>query len=745
MLSRLRFRFAIAIIGALFFLNQPASRFAQQPAPRQRQETKQPDSQPPDQEPSVRISTQLVQIDATVTDKKGEHVEDLNEDEFELTVDGKKQNITYFRLVKLPEPKRPAANTANAPKPVAPPPSAPMKTIEPERVARTIAFVVDDLGLSFESTSFARRAIKKFLDEQMQEGDLVAIIRTGRGLGALQQFTSDKRVLYAAVEKLTWNPYSRDMIPRFGSADDNSRSQEAREAEDRFEDFRETVFSVGTLGALNFVVRGLRELPGRKSAILISDGLRLFGRNRDNNLVLERVRRLTDLANRSSVVIYSLDAKGLQTLMPTAADNPGGMNGPQFADRLSRMSQQNFDSQEGLVYLARETGGFAVLNNNDINLGVQRVLKDQQSYYLIGFDPEDEKFDKKYHSIKLKTRRPGLQTRTRAGFIGYPDRPTQPAPQTREAQILSALFSPFGARDVATQMTSFFFNSPNPSRKQKDDPENISFVRSFFHIDASNLTFKDAGAGEKLLRLEIATFTFNENGVVVEQHGRVFEIRLNEARYAVALRRGFNYTDDFIIKKPGAYQFRAVIRDAETGRMGSAGQFIQVPDLSKNRLELSGLVLTSPGPGADKQSPKPPAGPPTGAATGEQTGEQTGTQTGTEDRGDIQPSPGVRRFSHNSVIDYGAFVYNSTSDPKTGKPQLNLQVEIYRDGKVLHKMEPRAVDPGSSADPKRLECGGRLKLTSFPPGDYMMRLVVTDQLTKQKYARAEQWMDFSVR
>src|SRR5262249_777811 len=235
----------------------------------------------------------------------------------------------------------------------------------------------------------------------------------------------------------------------------------------------------------------------------------------------------------------------VKTVGRKGADNIGGMRGPQIAQRMSQMSQQNFDSQEGLTYLARETGGFAVLNNNDLNLGVQRALKDQQSYYLIGFDPEDDKFDRKYHSIKLKTRRPGLQTRTRAGFIGFPDRPKEPAPQTREAQILSALFSPFGARDVATQMTSFFFNSRNPERKQKNDPENISFVRSFFHIDASNLTFKDADNGEKLLKLEIATFTFNENGVVVEQHGRAFEIRLSEPRYAIALRRGFNYTDDF--------------------------------------------------------------------------------------------------------------------------------------------------------------------------------------------------------
>jgi len=207
------------------------------------------------------------------------------------------------------------------------------------------------------------------------------------------------------------------------------------------------------------------------------------------------------------------------------------------------------------------------------------------------------------------------------------------------------------------------------------------------------------------------------------------------------LRRGFNYTDDFMIKKPGAYQFRAVIRDAETGRMGSAGQFIQVPDLSKNRLELSGLVLTSIGTESDKQSTKAPTGPPTNSATGS----PTDPPTGAEERDDIQPTPNVRRFSRDSVIDYGAFVYNATPDPKTGKPQLTTQFEIYREGKVLHQLEPRSIDPAEVADPKRLQCGGSLKLTSFPPGDYVMHLIVTDQLAKQKYERAEQWMDFSVR
>src|SRR5262245_8245309 len=340
-------------------LISPSLTPAQQPNQAQKSEP-QPGRAQKEPENVVRISTQLVQIDAVVTDKGGGHIEDLSENEFELTVDGKRQTLTYFTLVKQPEPK--AIESAKPTNTTAPSPSLPTKTIARENINRTIAFVVDDLGLSFESIYSARQAIKKFLDEQMQEGDLVGIIRTGRGAGSLQQFTNDKRVLYAALEKMTWNPFSRDMLPNFSTPDEN-QSEEAQAAEERFEDFRETVFSSGTLGGLNFVVRSLRQLPGRKIAILLSDGFRLFSRRDRDTRILEQVRRLTDLANRSSVVVYSIDAKGLQTLMPTAADNMRAMTGPQYAERLSRVSQSNLEAQEGLSFMARETGGFDVLKN----------------------------------------------------------------------------------------------------------------------------------------------------------------------------------------------------------------------------------------------------------------------------------------------------------------------------------------------------------------------------------------------
>ncbi|NOT62747.1 MAG: VWA domain-containing protein, partial [Acidobacteria bacterium] len=504
--------------GASFHLRPTAA----QPAPPPQQTPTQPKATPaPDEQESVvRISTQLVQIDAVVTDKKGEHVTDLNENEIELFVDGKKQPLTFFKLVKVPVRERsPEPNKRDQTATIAvAPPNLSSNTIAPEKVARTIAFVIDDLSLSFESTHYTREALKKFVNQQMEEGDLVGIIRTGRGLGALQQFTSDKRILLTAIDKLTWNPFARNMMPQFGTGGANGvvaqpeeteeQRRQRQETQDRFDDARDTIFLTGTLGAVNFVVRGLRELPGRKMCVLVSDGLTLFSRDGTNNQqVIDNVRRLVDQANRSSVVIYSLDARGLQTLSATAADDFNGMSQEQIQDQRSQVNQQFNDSQDGLTYLARETGGFAMLNNNDLNLGVRKILKDNESYYLLGFDPDDVSFDRKYHNLRLRVTRPGVTARSRKGFFGIPDTAPRPQPKTRDEQILNALYSPFGARDLTMRMTSFFFNIDSPPKtdanvKAKKDKENkmpegtLTFVRSLLHLEADKFTVTTTPEGK---------------------------------------------------------------------------------------------------------------------------------------------------------------------------------------------------------------------------------------------------------
>ena len=735
-------RSIIFVLAVGLFAGAPASRFAQQ--------TQSPPTTQSSQD-VVRINTQLVQVDAVVTDKKGKHVEDLTEADFELLVDGKRQSLTHFSRINLPALKREPAEKKKADVKLAPE-SMPTRQIAPEEVRRTIAFIVDDLGLTFQSTSLVRETLKTFVNEQMQEGDLVAIIRTGNGLGMLEQFTSDKRLLYTAIEKLMWNPLSRDMMPSFddtsGSfeADESAAEQQAEQqaVSDSFEEFRDTSFTTGTLGAISFVVRNLRFLPGRKSVILLSDGFRINPPNssagsmnsNDNSaeLILQSLRNLIEQANRSSVVIYSIDAKGLQPYMPGA--NVGGRPSASAHTDALQSAQETL---EGPGFLAQQTGGFAVFNTNDLNIGIEEALYDQQSYYLLGFDPEDEKFDRRHHSIKLKVNRPGLKVRTRSGFFGVDEsereKERREQPKTRGQQILSALLSPLGKHELSLRMTPYFFNSG------KEGP----LVRALFHIDCSKLTFKDGPDGQKQLNLDLAAFIFDEEGAPIDLAARRLNLNFDEKQYQQAMANGLAYRADFPLRKPGAYQFRAVLRDGETGRAGSASQFIQAPDLGKNRLALSGLVLTTPKtvPAAgDNVSSHAAVAAVAANATPERAEKESDRSS---QPGDLQATPYLRRFPRTGWIQYGAAIYNATADKKTSQPRITVRAEIYRDGKPAYQFPARTLELSPGSNPKRFDYVGRLRLNDFPPGDYQLRLIVTDGLAKKKFARAEQWMDFSVR
>ncbi len=666
----------------------------------------QQQQQQQDRQDTVRIGTQLVQVDVVVTDKKGRHVTDLAQDEFELMLDGKAQPLTHFQHVTLPGamaremPKKKKAAMAEAPE------SMPTRQIDPAEVRRTIAFIVDDLGLGFTSTERVRETLRRFVAEQMQEGDLVAIVRTGNGLGLLEQYTSDKRILYAAIEKLTWNPLSRDMNPTFadGTTEMTEDQSERQALLDSFEEFRTTNFTRGTLGSVSFVIEGLRSLPGRKSVILLSDGFRVYsqqGQNADPaqvELILQAMRNLTEMAGRAGVVVYAMDAKGLQPYMP----------GPETGGRPTAQSYSDAQDAaqaalEGPVFLAKETGGFVVTNSNDLNVGVQEALYDQQSYYLVGFDPDDETFDRKYHKISVRVKRPGVTIRTRAGFFGEAESERTKDPDrkmTRGEQHLAALMSPIVKRDLSLKMTPYFFNSA------KEGP----LVRTLFHIDPAKLTFKDAPDGKKTLSLELAAFAFDENGAAADLSANRIQLSFTEEQVQKLRTQGLAYRRDFPLKKPGAYQFRAVLRDAESGATGSASQFIQVPDLSRKRLAISGLVLTVP-----KGEPE-----------------------------NVAASPYVRQFARTGEIQYGAGIYNAATDKKTSQPDLTAQAEVYRDGKRLYQFPVKPVQPAPGANPKHFDYAGKLRLQDFPPGEYVLHLVVIDKLAKKRDGRADQWMDFRV-
>jgi VWFA-related protein len=687
-----------------------------------------------DDEDVVKISTTLIQLDVTVTDKSGKIVTDLKPEDFEIYENNEKQEITNFSFISA----TPAVKSATVAAPGnknAPP--LPPTEIKPERVRRTIALVVDDLTLSFESTAYVRRALKKFVDEQMQDGDLVAIIRTGAGAGALQQFTGDKRQLYAAIERVRWNFLGKGNVGAFAPVqskpDESSPAMEPSDEqatggnpETEYNNFRESVFARGTLGALNYIVRGMQELPGRKSVMLFSDGFRLFTRSADDFIepaaILESLRRLTDLANRASVVIYTMDARGLQPLGLTAEDDLGDATPERFEQALSDRRNEFIDTQEGLIYLARQTGGFPIINSNDLSGGIEKVLNDQ-SYYLIGYQPDAETFDPKtrrFNKLVVKLKRPGLKVRYRSGFFGVSDETaaTLVTKQTPAQQIANALMSPFAAGGISLRLNALFGN----------EAKSGSFVRSFLHVNAKDLKFTDEADGSHKATFDVLAVSFGDNGVPVEQLGKIYTVTAKGKGYEQMLRDGFVYSFVFPIRSPGAYQMRVALRDQNTQKIGSANQFIEVPNLKKERLTLSGIILEN--------------------LTPEQW-----QKLSQETNPNLTPEPlytnpqldtSLRRFKRGTVLRYAYEIYNARRDAAQ-KPQMLTQIRVFREGKLLFEGKQNALDLAGQTNLEKIAAGGAMSLgNTMAAGDYVLQIVVTDNLAKGKHRTTTQFVQFEI-
>ena len=252
------------LLSALLLFSVLLSVSGQQTAPLS------PQTKPRDEDADVvRITTNLVQVDVVVT-KDGRQVTDLQPEDFELFEDGRPQKITSFAYVSnIPASSSAIASSArDKDAPIVP------AAVRPHDVRRTVAFVVDDLGMSFESIGQARRQLRKFVDEQLQPNDLVAIIRTGGEVGALQQFTTDKRLLYSAIDRIRWNLCSRTQFNVFPPVSSSLTLRSRADSQGPCgEELGRNIKK--SLDSLKFIVGGMKSLPGRKAMVILSDSIPL--------------------------------------------------------------------------------------------------------------------------------------------------------------------------------------------------------------------------------------------------------------------------------------------------------------------------------------------------------------------------------------------------------------------------------------------------------------------------------------
>jgi len=661
-------------------------------------------------EPTLRITVNLVQVDAVVTDGHGKRVTGLTKDDFVILQDGKPHKVTHCSYFAVP-PAAPVPTGAAAPAnvPVA------LPTLKPAQTRRVVALVVDDLGMAFASVHHTRQALNHWVDEQMQPDDLVAVIRTGANGGAFQQFTNDKRLLHAAIDRVRWNGLGRaesDEVKELDPGIENlppGLRDKIKKAILMGEDKRHELSSVGTVGALTWVIQGLHQLPGRKSVILLSDGFKLWIPERTGPVEFERVvertsaqlRRLIDLANRCGVVIHTIDARGLMTGRTGAKT---GFKPPNVID-LNEITH-NWD---GLRDLAAETGGLFTKNDNDIPGAVDKSVEDQNGYYLLAYNPGPDTFklDKgksKFHRVTVKVTRPGLAVRSRSGFFGVPDEPLPDPSQlqarnpmvNRERLLYGAIGSPFQAEGIRLHLAALFGNTADSG----------NHVHVMVHIDGRDLTFVEDGAGFRKAAIDIVLATFDADseakGAVTKDH----VIRVPEAELERVRKDGYLYRATLPVKKTGAYQFRVGVRDVNSGKFGSASQYLFAPDVKDGHLALSGVSLDSQ---------------PSGA------------------------KPALRIFRHDEPIHCGVMVYNAGGMKGAQRPEIEMEVRVLRDGRLVWQGRPYALNATAQADPQRVPFTQKLSFgPRTPPGFYVIQVYATDKSAQAKGATVTQWTDFEL-
>ena len=664
--------------------------------------------------PRFRVGVDAVRIDAVAVDRNGQVVPDLTADDFEIRQDGKLQKVTFAEFVSVLTGAAPsslatgstdAASSWLVDGPV---------QVRRERVQRTFAVVIDDLGLSGESFITARKALHAFVDREISPNDLVALVRTGGSLHGLQPYTTDRRVLHAAIDALQWNGLSRSGVEAFEPFNqwetfDNGRGGAVNPPNDftTIEGLRKQLSAAGTLGALNLITRAARDLPGRKALVLVSDGF-VLPDPKDNPRVREALDRAIDQAARTGVVIYSLDARGLQSGGLKADDNI--KRGGEAQVRADQGERKRFliDSQDALAYLSEQTGGFAVLNTNDLARGLGRIVDDVRDYYVIGYVPDDQTFKRvgnraRLHNVAVKVRRPGVSVKTRKAFIGISDADQLPASLTPADQLIHAAVSPFVSSDIALRATTLPGYAPDAG----------TFIRALLHIDAGALTFAETPAGRKIAAADVLGMAFDQNGTEIAHLSTGFEVALTSAAVDEALRQGLAYSLRIPIRRAGAYQVRFAIRDRASGAVGSTGQFVQVADIVAGEFALSGIVL------------HPQDGPALDSAAGQAS---------------VSPAQALRVYPPGTRLAYAYEIYNASGVVRS-------VATVWRGVENVLTAPPASLTPPAGNDGRFAAAGGIKLGEQLPAGNYTLQISATtaDPKISRKARVAVQRIEFEVR
>jgi VWFA-related protein len=668
------------------------------------------------QQETFKVKTELVEVRAVVTDRKGRPIENLGKDDFELLVNRKPRTFDHFSFARIEDaPALPAA--AGAATGVAESKSVRARLTEPP--VRTVLLYVDNLHLSFSSLVQTKQALRKFVDERLTEQDRVSLVTSGWSLGIAEQFTRDRALLRSAIDRISpgpterpsfFTPYLAACIERRESAalslgiallrledgieldPDSMRLMAQSRARQILSEA--SYKRRATLLTLKELVAMITDLPGQRMVVLFSDGFTM--NDRFGDMQTDEVDAVTTRAARAGVSIYSIDAKGLQPPAIADASMSGGAAGPLLE---SYMRASETDQQDGMHALAADTGGEMYRNTNDLGGALGQIFDANKSYYVLAYYLENDGKAPRFSRISVRVKgHPEYVVRTPKGFYSEPSVAQLAETDTTRAQhVMRALRAPLPRSELMVSASAEYVET--------DDREDQ--ITLIVLIDGDDLQYREQDQ-RHMMELEVVTTVFDASGKQVLGFANAAHGNLTSDRLALARSNGYKYTKRLSLK-PGVYQARVAVIDTGTERFGTAFAWIEVPDLAHSRFALSSLILYDM-PGANSAI---------SGGTGEAGGQSRMYQN-------------MRLFPAGTEC---AYFFRIQKGSKSAKDvALQYRMELIRSGQTIVEQDWQPAI-AAARDSKGITITGHMSLAGLPSGIYELRLTARELQSKRLYQR----------
>ncbi len=554
----------------------------------------------------IKVSTELIQIRAVVTDRNGNFVDNLSQDDFLLREDGAPQPIAFFSLERIPSPE-PAG--ATGPKPAVTVPAVfPSKAAS---VSRSVVLLADDIHTSFESLAAIRTALRRFVDEQLTDRDVVCLkTMTGR-LGVVEQFTQNRDILRKSIEKiLPWRVSFETMFTpslagrivrgertaiQLGAIIAAAEEGESRVGElipsDEWRPERETIqerlvktkammmlaearyLRLVTVATMSAVVDKMSEMPGQRMIAMFSDGFTSTGPGGET--AITDLQPIISRAARSGVVIYTMNAKGLAIPMITASMVGGTAVATARADDhvsdqvMSTLNESEMDLTNGLSVLASETGGAFFNNTNDFSGRLKKMLDDNSVRYELAYYPPPGKDPDKTRNISVSVKNhPEYRVRAQKSYVLSKLRQAnpEPEPKTGQGRLHRAMSQPLPVTDI--RLSASVVTVPNTDQRKLE-----------VWISGEDLGVRSE-ADQSVLDLEVETVTFDSQGRTIKSTREPLKRPVTPEQMGKLKEKNLQYVSRLSLK-PGIYHIRVGVRDASSERMGTAFAWLEIPKPGK--------------------------------------------------------------------------------------------------------------------------------------------------------------------